>query len=172
MVCGGNKIILSETSELGPLDPQILQEDGRYVSAKSVKQTLDLIKEQITDGDEKSLELAAVLANKINPLVLGEYNGAIEISKEYQKELLLLRMFKKKSEVDKIIKKFATGYTHHSRVIGCSEAMDIFGEENIEIMESTSQEWQLIWKFYVNNRSIADLMGVLNVLKNNPKLRK
>ena len=171
MVCGGDKIIMGETSELGPLDPQIRQDDGRYVSAKSVQKTLDLIKEQIKDGDKHSLEFAAVLSSKINPLVLGEYNSAMEISKEYQTELLLLRMFKGKNtaDVDKIVKKFSVGYTHHSRVIGCNEAKEIFGENNIEIMGINDPNWQLIWQFYETNRNISDLVGVLNLLKNNRK---
>lgn len=163
LICGGNKIIMGETSELGPLDPQIMQEDGTFVSAKSVKATLDLIKEQIEDT-EAGIELAAVLINKINPLILGEYNSAIEISKEYQKELLLLRMFKDEKKVDKIKELFATGYTHHSRVIGCNEAKKIFGASNLTIMDSTNRAWNLVWEFYSNNRSIADLTGVLNIL--------
>ena len=34
MVCGGNKIVMGETSELGPLDPQILQNDGSIFQQK------------------------------------------------------------------------------------------------------------------------------------------
>lgn len=163
MVCGGNKIVMGETSELGPLDPQIRQDDGSYISAKAVQATLELIKKHLNKEDKHGLELATILASRINPLVLGQYESSIDIAKEYQRELLMMRMLKskKKADVDKIVERFATGYTHHSRVITCVEAKDILGEENIEILASNSQEWNLLWEFYLNNRNIADLLGVL-----------
>jgi len=163
MVCGGNKIVMGETSELGPLDPQIRQDDGTYISAKAVQATLELIKKHLDKEDKHGLELATILASRINPLVLGQYESSIDIAKEYQRELLQLRMFKgsKKADVDKIVDRFATGYTHHSRVISCKEAGDIFGDTNVEILTSDSKEWNLIWEFYLNNRNIADLLGVL-----------
>ena len=163
MVCGGNKIVMGETSELGPLDPQIRQDDGSYISAKAVQATLELIKKHLNKEDKHGLELATILASRINPLVLGQYESSIDIAKEYQRELLMMRMLKskKKTDVDKIVERFATGYTHHSRVITCVEAKDILGEDNIEILASNSQEWNLLWEFYLNNRNIADLLGVL-----------
>ena len=115
MVCGGNKIVMGETSELGPLDPQIQQDDGNYISAKAVQSTLDLIKEHLRRKDKTGLELATILASRINPLTLGQYQSTLKIAQEYQKELLLLRMFRSKAQVNKMVKKFATGYTHHSR---------------------------------------------------------
>ena len=171
MVCGGNKIVMGETSELGPLDPQIRQDDGSYISAKAVQATLELIKKHLNKEDKHGLELATILASRINPLVLGQYESSIDIAKEYQRELLMMRMLKskKKTEVNKIVERFATGYTHHSRVISCVEAKDILGEENIEILASNSPEWNLLWEFYLNNRNIADLLGVL---KNIDKLNQ
>lgn len=164
LVCGGNKIVMGATSELGPLDPQIRQDDGNYISAKAVQATLDLIKENLKSKDKNGLELATILASRINPLTLGQYESTLNIAQEYQRELLLLRMFSDKNKVDKIVKRFAKGYTHHSRVIGCDEAKEIFGDKSIDEMDSESKEWQLIWKFYETNQSIADLLGVLKIV--------
>src|SRR3989344_9541777 len=170
MVCGGNKIVMGETSELGPLDPQIRQDDGSYISAKAVQATLELIKKHLNKEDKHGLELATILASRINPLVLGQYESSIDIAKKYQRELLLMRMFNSEDDVDKIVDRFAIGYTHHSRVINCEEAKEIFGEEKVEILSSDSTEWNLIWEFYLNNRNIADLLGVLkNIDKLNQK---
>jgi hypothetical protein len=169
LVCGGNKIVMGETSELGPLDPQIRQDDGSYISAKAVQATLELIKQHLKKEDKHGLELATILASRINPLVLGQYESSINIAKDYQRELLLMRMFKSKEDVDKIVDRFATGYSHHSRVINCKEAKDIFGEDKIEILAADSTEWNLIWEFYLNNRNIGDL---LSVLKNIDKLNQ
>lgn len=163
LVCGGNKIIMGETSELGPLDPQIRQDDGSFISAKAVQSTLALIKEHLRRKDKSGLELATILASRLNPLVLGQYESTLGIAREYQKELLLLRMFSSQKKVNKIVNRFATGYTHHSRVIGCKEAKEIFGD-NLEVLPSNSQEWQLIWQYYETNRNMRDLIGVLKLV--------
>lgn len=164
MVCGGNKIVMGETSELGPLDPQIPQNDGNYISAKAVQSTLDLIKDNLKRKDKTGLELATILASRINPLVLGQYQSTLKIAQEYQKDLLLLRMFNSKSQVNNIVKRFAIGYTHHSKVIGCNEAQGIFGTTNLDVWSSSQREWQLIWQWYELNRSMRDLIGFLRAV--------
>ena len=83
LVSGGNEIVMGPTSELGPLDPQIQQQSGDWISAKSVQSTFDLIK-KYTKSD---LKLATVIASRLNPLLLGQYESTLRIAKEYQKEL-------------------------------------------------------------------------------------
>jgi hypothetical protein len=164
MVCGGDKIVMGETSELGPLDPQIRQDGNTYISAKAVHSTLDLIKKHLENKDRQGLELATILISRMNPLVLGQYQSTLDIAKGYQKELLLLRMFKSKKEVDKIVRKFATGYTHHSRIIDCREAQRIFGAANLEVWPSNSPLWQLVWQYYEVYRNTRDLIGILQIM--------
>ncbi|HLG36235.1 MAG TPA: ATP-dependent Clp protease proteolytic subunit [Bacteroidia bacterium] len=173
LVCGGNKIVMGETSELGPLDPQIQQNDGSYISAKAVQSTLVLIKKYLSEGDKHGLELATILSSRLNPLVLGQYESTLEIAKEYQEELLHLRMFGQNEDVKEIVHKFATGYTHHSRVINYNEAKKIFGDDKVEVMKSDSDEWKAVWEVSKNNRTIADLIGVLQLInKLNPQTNR
>jgi len=173
LVCGGNKIVMGETSELGPLDPQIPQNDGSYISAKAVHSTLELIKKYLSEGDKHALELATILSSRLNPLILGQYESTLKIAQEYQEELLHLRMFNHNENVKQIVAKFAIGYTHHSRVITWKEAKEIFGDDKVELMKSDSEEWQLVWKMSKNNRTIADLIGVLQLInKINPQINR
>ena len=159
LVSGGNSIIMGETSELGPLDPQIPQNNGDYISAKSVQATLDLIKNNI----KSNLKLASIIASKINPLVLGEYESTLKIAKQYQKELLFLRMFKDKQEEDvtNIVKKFAEGYTHHSRIIDYEEADNC----KLNIEKCDDKEWELIWNFYISYTQLTYLIKVTRILE-------
>jgi hypothetical protein len=166
LVCGGNKIVMSETSELGPLDPQIMQSDGRFISSKSVQSTLELIKNYLKEGDKQGLELATILSSRLNPLILGEYNSALKIAQDYQKELLMLRMFTATDtgKVDAIVRKFAEGYTHHSRVINCKDAKEIFGDDKVDVLQNSDPEWTTLWQFYQNSKTIADLASVLQLI--------
>ena len=152
---------------LGPLDPQLQQPDGSYISAKSVQSTLELIKSYLGKGGEKQgLELATILSSRINPLVLGQYESTMSVAQEYQKELLSLRMYTgaDKAKVDEIAKKFATGYTHHSRVINCRDAQEIFGTDKVEILPGSDPSWKILWQFYSNNKAVADIAGIMPLL--------
>lgn len=170
MVCGGDNIVMGDTSELGPLDPQLRQEDGNYISAKAVQATLDLIKNQIDKNDKAGLQIASVLASRINPLILGQYESTLEIATKYQKELLELRMFSEGKDKDKkineIVSKFAVGYSHHSRVIDSVEAKNIFGD-NVEIWGSDDEKWKLVWNFYQINKNIGDLISIMKNAEKN-----
>jgi ClpP class serine protease len=161
LVSGGDLIIMGPTSELGPLDPQIPQDNGDYISAKAVQSTLELIKKHI----KTDLKLASVIASRLNPLVLGQYESTLAIAKEYQKELLFLRMFKKdkKNEkiVDSIVQKFAEGYTHHSRIIDYEEA-DIC---KLKIEKWDDKEWRQIWDLYMSHTQIMYLIKVMKILE-------
>lgn len=157
MVCGGDEIIMGDSSELGPLDPQIILNDGSMISGLSVRSTLDLIEQEIKD---KNIEVASILANKLNPLHIGEMNRTLEISKQYLKELLLNRMFKGKEAnevpLQEIIDKLATGYTHHSYIIDYDEAKKL----NLNVKKPQDDEWDLIWKIYNINQQEAQLQAI------------
>jgi len=161
LVSGGDKIIMGPTSELGPLDPQIPQENGEYISAKSVQATLKLIQKYV----KSDLKMASIIASRINPLVLGQYESTLKIAREYQRELLFLRMFEKnaanKKRVDSLVKKFAEGYTHHSRIIDYEEAKK--SKLKIEIWDSP--DWRLIWDLYMSHTQIVYMVKVVKILE-------
>lgn len=167
LVSGGDSIIMGPTSELGPLDPQIPQDNGEYISAKSVQATLELIQKHI----KTDFRLASIIASRINPLVLGQYESTLKIAKEYQKDLLFLRMFKKnqknKITVNKIVNKFAEGYTHHSRIIDYEEAHA--SKLNIEIINDG--EWKQIWELYMTHTQIVYLIKVMKILEKAKELQ-
>lgn len=161
LVSGGDSIIMGPTSELGPLDPQIPQENGDYISAKAVQSTLDLIKKHI----KTDLKLASVIASRLNPLVLGQYESTLEIAKEYQKELLFLRMYKKGKNNEKIVNdivnKFAEGYTHHSRIIDYEDADCC----KLIIEKLDGADWNIIWELYMSHTQIMYLFKVMKILE-------
>lgn len=165
LVCGGNKIIMGPTSELGPLDPQILQQNKQRISAKSVQSTLNLIKEYVDKGSENDLKMATIVASRLEPLILGEYTSTLQIAKEYQKELLFLRMFKKTkanmSKVDKIVEKFAEGYTHHSRIIDYEETKQL----GLKVKFWGADRWSPIWNLYMSHTQIIFLIKVMKILE-------
>ena len=115
------------------------------------------VKEYVDKGSNNDLKMATIIASRLEPLILGEYQSTLKIAKEYQRELLFLRMFKRNKTnsrlADRIIKKFAEGYTHHSRVIDFEEAKRF--HLNVEFWGNN--DWSPIWNLYVTHTQIIYL---------------
>lgn len=169
LVCGGDEIIMHETSELGPLDPQIRLEDSSFVSGLSVRSALDLIDEQAKKGN---IDVAKMLTNKLSPLHLGEIDRALNIGENYLSNLLVQRMLKEKREnkelIAEITTKLAKGYTHHSYIIDYEEAKDL----GLRVRKFDDKEWTVVWQIYSVNQKLANLQQIQNTLAEHNTLKK
>ena len=80
---GGDRLVLCKGGELGPMDPQVLDNDtGHYVPANSIKETVDFL-ESLEDQVVK-----ASLADKIPTLMVGAYRASAKASKQYLAEVM------------------------------------------------------------------------------------
>ncbi len=126
LASAADKIIFSEISELGPMDPQIRDIDGgpRF-SPLAIKHMMDFLSDESKKGHA---ELVKTLAAKLpSPLQLGEHLKSLETGKDYLFKLLKARMFKKDSDevIQKIAEKLVTGYPDHGYCIDFKEASEI-----------------------------------------------
>ena len=139
---------MTDLSELGPLDTQILEEqDGgvsRYVSAlngfKALEQvqlhtieTLDIvtkliisrsgmkISEAIHLATEFSGQTSGTLYEKLNPSKIGEYARALEIGEQYGILILTRYMGWPKDKAEQIVKTLVKQYPSHEFVIDLEE---------------------------------------------------
>ncbi len=138
MALGGNRIIMTEIAELGPIDPQIYFE-GQWISAKTVRDSmkymigtlLDLLREK---GGEIDFGNVPGLQQVVNSIVdsivgrfvgIGEYESLISYIKQLAKELLALRMFKNPLEIDNIVNNLIERYSSHGMVIDYQKAQQL-----------------------------------------------
>jgi len=170
LACGGDNIFMGETSELGPLDPQIIRPDGSRFSALAVKQALKLLKDEFKDDN---LETATIMTHKLNPIDLGEIDRTIGISKKYLSELLNMRMFKGKKgsgrKIQKIAEVLASGYTHHSYLIDAKEAKEKLG---LVVKRPKDQEADIIKRINIRHNQVAEIDGIANQLQEYQILKK
>jgi len=123
----GNKIILTRTSELGPIDPQIRSERGVYVSAKtmrdSLKQVLEIITELKSEKEQGSKEnvrkAVEDLLHRIPVTEMGHYESLMRHVSRLAGELLSNRMLKdtSKDKINDIVAKLVRGYEYHGYVL-------------------------------------------------------
>ncbi|KXB01376.1 hypothetical protein AKJ43_03415 [candidate division MSBL1 archaeon SCGC-AAA261D19] len=76
-----DKLILCESGELGPVDPQVKHPSvDMWFPARSIEEAIKVVEET----DDKIVKLS--MADKLDPLLLGAYNEARGSSHQYVKE--------------------------------------------------------------------------------------
>jgi len=128
IACAADTISMTPVAELGPLDPQILDnpysDDGKRLSCLNIIETFQLIRSEYQYGDEY---FADGLMERLHfPLSLGSIISAPKMSKEYL--IRALRMQKAErtpEEMDAIAEKLVYGYTDHGFCIHYDEAREL-----------------------------------------------
>lgn len=158
---GSNKIIMGNTSELGPIDPQFIipvptpqgiiqQIRPAWAIAKGFEET---IKDAV--GEDGKIKVAYIpILNNIDISLVKEAKAAIENAKKIAENFLEEGMLKsdqvkaKKTAEDLA---YAEKYTLHAHLIDWKEARDLLGEKNVIYSEPDNEEWKLYWEIYVRS---------------------
>ncbi len=130
IACAGDKIIFSDISALGPVDPQIKnkQPEGKdkynrtRFSPLAIKHMFEMLHKESAQGHN---EIVSILADKLpEPLILGELLKSLETSKDYLGKLMQARMLvtEKPARIKEIAEKLVTGYPDHGYCIDYLEA--------------------------------------------------
>lgn len=91
LAMAGNRIFMSHSSCLGPIDPQIVRDD-KLVPALGYLNEYETLKEKSKSGDLTTVEFA--LVDKLDLGELHEFQQACELSKELQTKWLSNYKFK------------------------------------------------------------------------------
>lgn len=149
-----DRIIMSDTSELGPIDPQILQatSHGRVMKPawSIVKAFNDLTKEALRKDDSLNPAYIPILSG-FDVSIVKFCEMAIENSKKITEEYLKTGMLKdnpRKAEATAKDLAYAERYTSHSHLIDYKEAIKLFGAEDVKYLKNTDHLWNLYWELY------------------------
>lgn len=160
MVCfGASKIIMSETSELGPIDPQIT------LDIRGLKERLSL--NNIVESYNDLFKKAVMEKNNLQPYLLQlsnydereikEFKTAISLSEDIAIRYLESGMMKgiSKEEIKKNIDIFLkpTQKKAHGRPIYAKEALDC--GLNIELKDLRGELWELIYELYIRTNNLV-----------------
>jgi len=154
MVClGANKIVMSETSELGPIDPQVVYrgEEGEerfsvYNILKSYKDLFDRAVKTTGKIEPFLQQLSIYDAREIE-----EMKKELELSSDIAVKALKTGIFNKlgSKEIEKKIRLFLVPekVKNHGRPISHAEAAE--AGLNIELVDSQTEKWDRIYELYI-----------------------
>jgi hypothetical protein len=156
MAIGADKIVMSDTSELGPIDPQLILDDGRgNLISHSVQAFLDAYETHSKALAVNPHDVAAqIMLSKLDPGTMKLHESAKERARNLAERHLKEGMLKSggpKSYTEVAGNLLDTKrWLTHGQMIGPDDAKQI--GLMIEYLEPSDNNWQRYWKLYCRQR--------------------
>jgi ClpP class serine protease len=154
MAIGADTIIMSDTSELGPIDPQIALADanGNRV-AHSVNNFLDAYKEHSTALRQNSNDhVARMMLDKMDPGTIKLFESVRERSRGLAEQLLKTGMLQDKGNFTAAATKLINTeiWRTHGQVIDWSAAEEM--KLDVLYLSPNDERWKRYWRLYCLQR--------------------
>lgn len=156
LICfGAARIHMSQTSELGPVDPQIKYQtdagDKEWISAQEYVRSYDKLMEEATSGRAKRLEPIMQQLVRYDARYIEQLKSAQSLSQKISIKLLVSGMMSRRSEafIEEAISAFLVQEESmsHGRMIGMAEAKQC--GLRVKEIPLRSQLWNWIWELYI-----------------------
>ena len=151
MVLGADSVVMSDTSELGPIDPQARLFD-RW---QSVQNYLDAYEAHagklVVDRDNIA---AKIMLGKIDPATLKLCETAVNRARQAAENLLRRGMFRNGGNWSQTVSEMldTRRWLSHGQMISWEDARDPLIGLAVEYREYHSEEWQRYWRLYCLQR--------------------
>lgn len=159
MALGADSILMSDTSELGPIDPQIVSEDRNgVIQVTAIQNYLDAFNECSAAVNANPNDAASrQMLDKFEPARVHQYRAAMSRARSLAEGLLKLRMCKHgnvnwSAIASKLLD--TKQYQSHSQMIGYAEAKA--AGLHVEYMPPEDETWQAFWQLYCYQRLEVD----------------
>jgi hypothetical protein len=155
MALAADRIVMSDSSELGPIDPQIMLRDGRgNAIVHSVMSYLDAYKlhsEALRKNPDDAV--AQIMLSKLEPATVNLFEAARNRAQRLAEVHLNRWMFHStKANYTKVASDLMdnTRWLSHGQVIGYQAAQELGLE--VQYMEPNCEEWRSYWQLYCHQR--------------------
>ena len=162
LALAAKSIVMSSTSALGPIDPQIpMLRRKEYVPAKGILEIVDHLDKRVKNNPQ-AFELYVSLLADIDALVYQNAKDAIERTAELVPELLELRLHTHSSEeiqeISDALGENLQSQAMHSATIGHAKAAEL--GLPAKYLSPLSEEWNRLWRLHTHY--VAKYVSPLN----------
>jgi hypothetical protein len=152
MVLGADTVVMSDTSELGPIDPQIILSDGNNRLQHSVLSYLEAFAthSDTLKKDPNNIP-AKIMLSKLDPSMLKLFEAAKERARKCAEAQLKQGMFKKGGNWSQTVSELlgdTKRWLSHGQPIYWHDAKDPKIGLDVTYYPPTSPEWQQYWQLY------------------------
>lgn len=152
MALGASKILMSDSSELGPIDPQITlsDENGNYIQ-HSIQSYLDAYESHSQALVLNSQDpVARLMLGKLSPATVKLYEAARMRARTFAEEQLQRYMQVENYTATAGELLDTNKWLSHGQMIGVEDAVEI--GLRVEYLDLQSESWQMYWKLYCLQR--------------------
>ena len=155
MTLGADSIVMSDTSELGPIDPQITLNDGHgNLIRHSVQSYLDAYQAHSDSLQRNPADVVArIMLGKLDPATVKLFEAARDRARTFAENQLKLGMFRSGTgNFTEIAAKLidTKRWLSHGQMISHQDAKDI--GLSVDYLDPASEEWQRYWQLYCLQR--------------------
>lgn len=154
MALGGDQIVMGDSSELGPIDPQVTLNDGRgNLIPHSVQSYLDAYKEHSETLRKDPQDASArIMLGKLDPATVKLFEVARTRALKIAEDQLRQGMFKAGGNFTMVARELidTNKWLSHGQVISWQAATNI-GLEVLHL-DQQSLQWQAYWRLYCLQR--------------------
>ena len=151
MVLGADSVVMSDMSELGPIDPQM----PLFGTWQSVQNYLDAYHTHAeTLRNDPSDVAAQIMLGKLEPAILKQCEVATDRARQAAEGLLLHGMFRNGGNWSKTASELleTTRWLSHGQMISWEDARDPAIGLVVEYLDYHSETWQDYWRLYCLQR--------------------
>ena len=151
MVLGADRVVMSDMSELGPIDPQIVLAGG----LQPIQNFLDAYREHAETLKNDPGNIAArIMLEKLDPTILKLCEAAVDRARQAAEKLLRRGMFRNGGNYTRTARELldTSRWLSHSQMISWEDARDPQIGLVVEHLEYHSDEWQDYWQLYCLQR--------------------
>jgi ATP-dependent protease ClpP protease subunit len=156
MVLGADSVVMSDTSELGPIDPQIVLADGNGNRIRhSVQSYLDAYDEYAaTLKKEPSNVEAQIMLGKLDPATVKLFRAVQTRARQFAEDQLRRGMFRNGGNWSQAAAELidTKRWQSHGQMISWADAQDPRIGLVIEYLDPRSDKWQEYWQLYCLQR--------------------
>lgn len=156
MALGADFIVMSDTSELGPIDPQIVLSDGNGNRiSHPVQSYLDAYDDHSATLKKDPANLAAqIMLSKLDPATIKLFQVAMKRARAVAEQLLKEGMLKEAANWTKVVSDLldTNRWLSHGQMISWSEAGDSGIGLKVEYHSPDDEIWQRYWQLYCLQR--------------------
>jgi hypothetical protein len=155
MALGANKIVMSDTSELGPIDPQVVQDDGHGNRIPHpVQSYLDAYYDLVVKLRQNPNDVVSqIMLNKLDPATVKEFEAVKNRAQKFAEEQLKVYMLQtKQANYTEIAAKLmdTKRWLTHGQMISWQAAQDLGLE--VEYLRPHDELWSQYWQLYCLQR--------------------
>ena len=161
MVLGADCVVMSDSSELGPIDPQVefsgLDGQSRQVPAQTYIDAYEEFTKEIKQDPENVS--AKIMLGKLDPIVLEFCRAIKERARSLAEGQLKRGMFRNGGNWTQAASELldTKRWQSHSQAISSDDAKDKRIGLHVKYLDPQSETWQMYWQLYCLQRlTIAD----------------